>query len=104
MVSPLLIGEAFVCFLLVLGYVPVVRAYAVERDSPWLLAGFSALLLGRLASLTVRLGGPAELLAVDHGVGVALAGLLFAAHFYRGERGGARTGSARPSPSRRGGD
>ena len=82
MTLPFDIGEAFVLFLVTLGYVPVIRAYSLKRESPWLLAGYTALLLGRVAAVVEGMMYPTVLALVEHGVGIALASILFSVHFY----------------------
>jgi len=80
--SPLAVGEAFVLFLVALGYVPAVRAYSVEREDPWLVAGYSALLVGRVAAVAGTVTRVDLLLLLEHGVGIALAAVCFVIHFW----------------------
>jgi hypothetical protein len=76
------VGAAFVLFLVTLGYVPVLRAYTLERDSPWLVAGYTALVVGRFAAVAEAVTYPTLLNLLEHGVGIALAATLFSIHFY----------------------
>ena len=76
------IEELFVLLVLLVGYVPVIRAYASRRRAPWLFAGYSALLVGRAATILEDLAFAGVFGFVEHAVGVALAGLLFLVHFY----------------------
>jgi len=93
--APFEIGEAFVLFLVALSYVPVLRAYTIERESPWLVAGFTTLLLGRIAAVAETVVLPVVLNVVEHGVGIALTAAFFTLHFY---------GEWRTEESRYGGD
>lgn len=82
MASSIVVGEAFVLFLVALGYVPVLRAYRLEREYPWLVAGYTALLAGRAAAVAPAVVAPGVLDAVEYGVGIALAAACFGVHFY----------------------
>jgi len=76
------IEELFVLLVLLVGYVPVIRAYVSRRRAPWLFAGYTALVVGRAATILEDLALAGVLGFVEHAVGVALAGLLFLVHFY----------------------
>lgn len=82
MPPPVEVGEAFVLFLVVVGYVPVLRAYVAKRAAAWLVAGYTAILIGRAASLAEAFYWPAVLNLVEHAVGITLAACLFFVHFY----------------------
>ena len=82
MASPIEVGEAFVLFLVALGYVPVIRAYRLEREFPWLVAGYTALLAGRIAAVAGSVAYPGVLEFVEYGIGIALTAACFAIHFY----------------------
>jgi hypothetical protein len=94
--TPFEVEELFVLVLVGAGYVPVIRAYAGNRESFLLFAGYSALLVGRLATVLEDIAFPTVLATVEHVVGVALAGLLFFGHFYY-LAGSTPSGDHRPS-------
>ncbi|MFB6138870.1 MAG: hypothetical protein ABEJ26_00360 [Halosimplex sp.] len=86
------LGDAFALFVVTLSYLPVLRAYALERSVPRLVAAHTALLVGRVAAVAAPALGWPRLALVEYGVGVALAGLLFAGFCYREWHTGQRTG------------
>jgi hypothetical protein len=73
--------ELFVLALVLAGYVPVVRAYARRRRARWFFLGYTALLVGRAATIAEDFVGSGLWVVAEHGVGVALAGVCFLLHF-----------------------
>jgi hypothetical protein len=83
--------ELFIFVLVLAGYVPVIRAYARQQRALWLFVGYTALLVGRAATILEDFFASGLWIVAEHGVGVALAGVCFLAHFtVTARRGGDR--------------
>lgn len=77
------IEEVLILVLVLVGYAPVIRAYTQVDRSKWIFAGYTALVIGRVATVAEGFIVPAVFNAVEHGVGVMIAGGLFAIYTYR---------------------
>lgn len=77
------IQEGLILVLVLVGYAPVVRAYSRWDRTKWLFAGYTALVIGRVATIAEGFVAPTILDAVEHGVGIAIPGGLFAIYAYR---------------------
>jgi|GEM_PF-6834078 len=73
--------ELFILALVLAGYVPVIRAYVRQQRALWLFVGYTALLVGRAATILEDFYASGLWVVAEHGVGVALAGVCFLAHF-----------------------
>jgi hypothetical protein len=73
--------ELFIFALVLAGYVPVIRAYVRQQRALWLFVGYTALLVGRGATILEDFFASGLWVVAEHGVGVALAGACFLAHF-----------------------
>jgi hypothetical protein len=73
--------ELFVLLLVLAGYIPVIRAYVQQQRALWLFVGYTALLVGRAATILEDFFATGLWIVAEHGVGVALAGVCFLAHF-----------------------
>lgn len=91
------VAEVFIFVLVAAGYLPVLRAYARERQYRWLLAGYTALLVGRALTVLEELVAVPGLNVLEHAIGMALAGVLLAIHGYQRYRD--TTSSERPAES-----
>lgn len=82
MVTPadVAVTEVFVFALVTAGYLPVLSAYARDPRYKWLLAGYTALLLGRAITVLEEVVSVPGLNLLEHGIGVGLAGVLLAVH------------------------
>jgi len=73
--------ELFIFALVLAGYVPVIRAYVRQQRALWLFVGYTALLVGRGATILEDFFVSGLWVVAEHGAGVALAGACFLAHF-----------------------
>lgn len=73
--------ELFIFVLVLAGYLPVIRAYVRQQRALWLFVGYTALLVGRAATILEDFLASGLWVVAEHGVGVALAGACFLAHF-----------------------
>ena len=71
-------NEAVVFVIALLGLAPVIVAYARYRSTSLFFLGYVALLVGAAATIAESFVLPDVLNVVEHGVGIALAGALFA--------------------------
>lgn len=88
------IEELLVLFLVLVGYAPVIRAYTRVDRRKWLFAGYTALVIGRLATILEGFAAPGVFNTVEHGIGVMVAGGLFAVYTYKYAQGMDRQASS----------
>ncbi len=68
--------------VLILGFVPILASAWRGQVVKWTTTAYTALLIGGVATVAEHLTAPTVLNYVEHGVGVGLAGVLFAVTAY----------------------
>lgn len=77
------IWEVIVLLMMLIGYIPLIRAYTRVNRTTWLFAGYTALIIGRIATVAEGFVMPTIFNAIEHGIGILLAGGLFVLYTYQ---------------------
>lgn len=83
---PVDFGEQVLFLVLFFGYVPIIFIYLSYRQIKLFFFGYTAILIGVLASNIEPFWAKSAMNLIEHGVGVGLAGMLFLLYAYRNYR------------------
>jgi hypothetical protein len=83
MLPPFEYGEFILFLTLLFGYIPVIFTYKTYHQTRLFFIAYTALLFGITASNLEAFVLPFAFNLVEHGIGVALAGILFLVYAFR---------------------